>query len=48
MDQLLKEVRKGRTVRPQTTYNLATEAPVQDAIALQMAEIRALVRGRGL
>lgn len=48
MGDLLQEVRKGRTVRPQSTYNLTTASPVQDAMALQLAEIRALMDRRGL
>jgi len=48
MGDLLQEVRKGRQVRPQSTYNLTTAAPVQDAMALQLAEIRALMDRRGL
>jgi TP901 family phage tail tape measure protein len=48
MGDLLQEVRKGRQVRPQSTYNLTTASPVQDAMALQLAEIRALMDRRGL
>jgi TP901 family phage tail tape measure protein len=48
MGDLLQEVRKGRQVRPQSTYNLTTAAPVQDAMSLQLAEIRALMDRRGL
>lgn len=45
MAELLKEVKRGRKVQPGgNTYNLNTTEPVKDAIALQMEEIRALVR----
>ncbi|PSN11602.1 hypothetical protein C7271_24425, partial [filamentous cyanobacterium CCP5] len=49
MAELLKEVKRGRAVQAGgNTYNLSTPEPVQDAIALQMEQIRALVRSRGL
>jgi len=48
MESLIQEVRKGRTIRPQTTYNLATPAPVNDAISIQLAQMRALARQRGM
>lgn len=45
MAELLKEVKRGRKVQAGgNTYNLSTPTPLQDAVSLQLEEIRGLVR----
>lgn len=48
LSELLQEVRRGRRVAVPTSYTLNTVNPLQDAVALQIKQVRALARGRVL
>jgi TP901 family phage tail tape measure protein len=49
MAELLKEVKKGRTVQAgPTSFVLQSDAPVQDAVSIQLEQLRQMVRGGGL
>lgn len=45
MAELIKEVKRGRSVQAGgNTYNLSTPTPVQDAVSLQLEQLRAQIR----
>ncbi len=48
LDTLINEVKKGRKVSPNSVYNISTPTPMQDTMALKIAEIKALARTSGL
>lgn len=48
LSELLQEVKRGRRVAVPTSYTLNTVNPLEDAISLQIKQVRALARGRVL
>ena len=48
LSELLQEVRKGRRVVAPTSFTLNTQNPLNDAVELQIKQVRALARGRRL
>lgn len=45
LSELLQEVKRGRRVAVPTSYTLNTVNPLEDAISLQIKQVRALARG---